>query len=57
MHRDTDDRVNILWVPEPRWSEIKMNIWRSVVVELVGGLENNGNCEEGMYKVRGQKPD
>jgi hypothetical protein len=31
----------------------KMNIRRSVIVDLVGGLDNNGNCEVGLYEVNG----
>jgi hypothetical protein len=30
-----------------------MNLGRSVIVNLVGGLDNNGNCEVGMFKVNG----
>jgi hypothetical protein len=30
-----------------------MNVRRSVIVNLVGGLDNNGNCEVGMFGVRG----
>ncbi len=30
-----------------------MNIRRSVIVNLIGGLDNNGNCEVGMFEVRG----
>jgi hypothetical protein len=31
----------------------EMNVRRSVIVNLVGGLDNNGNCEVGMFEVRG----
>jgi hypothetical protein len=31
----------------------EMNIRRSVIVDLVGGLDNNGNCEVGLYEVNG----
>ncbi len=31
----------------------EMNVRRSVIVDLVGGLDNNGNCEVGLYKVNG----
>jgi hypothetical protein len=30
-----------------------MNVRRSVIVNLVGGLDNNGNCEVGMFEVNG----
>ena len=30
-----------------------MNVRRSVIVDLVGGLDNNGNCEVGLYEVNG----
>jgi hypothetical protein len=33
-----------------------MNIRRSIIVDLMGGLDNNGNngnCEVGLYKVNG----
>jgi hypothetical protein len=29
----------------------KMNVRRSVIVNLVGGLDNNGNCEVEMFGV------
>jgi hypothetical protein len=28
-----------------------MNVRMSVIVNLVGGLENNGSCEVGMFEV------
>jgi hypothetical protein len=31
----------------------EMNVRRSVIVNLVGGLDNNGNCEVGLFKVNG----
>ncbi len=31
----------------------EMNVRRSVIVDLVGGLDNNGNCEVGLYEVNG----
>jgi hypothetical protein len=31
----------------------EMNVRRSIVVDLVGGLDNNGNCEVGLYEVNG----
>jgi hypothetical protein len=31
----------------------EMNVRRSVIVNLVGGLDNNRNCEVGMFKVGG----
>ncbi len=30
-----------------------MNVRRSIIVDLVGGLDNDGNCEVGMYEVNG----
>ncbi len=30
-----------------------MNVRRSVIVDLVGGLDNNGNWEVGLYEVNG----
>jgi hypothetical protein len=30
-----------------------MNVRRSIIVDLVGGLDNNGNCEVGLYEVNG----
>jgi hypothetical protein len=31
----------------------KTNIRRAVIVDLVGGLDNDGNCEVGLYEVNG----
>jgi hypothetical protein len=31
----------------------EMNVRRSVVVDLVGGLDNDSNCEVGLYEVNG----
>ncbi len=31
----------------------EMNVRRSVIVNLVGGLDNNGNCEVGLFEVNG----
>jgi hypothetical protein len=31
----------------------KMNVRRAIIVDLVGGLDNNGNCEVGLYEVNG----
>jgi hypothetical protein len=31
----------------------EMNVRRPVVVDLVGGLDNDGNCEVGLYEVNG----
>jgi hypothetical protein len=31
----------------------EMNVRRSVIVDLVGELDNNGNCEVGLYEVNG----
>jgi hypothetical protein len=31
----------------------EMNVRRSVIVNLVGRLDNNGNCEVGLFKVKG----
>jgi hypothetical protein len=31
----------------------EMNVRRSVIVDLVGGLDNNGNCEVVLYEVNG----
>ncbi len=31
----------------------EMNVRRSIVVDLVGGLDKNGNCEVGLYEVNG----
>ncbi len=31
----------------------EMNVRRSIIVDLVGGLDNNGNCEVGLYEVNG----
>jgi hypothetical protein len=30
-----------------------MNVRRSVIVNLVGGLDNNGYCEVGLFEVNG----
>ncbi len=30
-----------------------MNVRRSVIVDLVGGLDNNNNCEVGLFEVKG----
>jgi hypothetical protein len=30
-----------------------MNVRRSVIVNLVGGLDNDGNCKVGMFEVNG----
>ena len=30
-----------------------MNVRRSIIVDLVVGLDNNGNCEVGLYEVNG----
>jgi hypothetical protein len=30
-----------------------MNVRRSVIVNLVGGPDNNGNCEVGLFEVNG----
>ncbi len=30
-----------------------MNVRRAIIVNLVGGLENDGNCEVGLYEVNG----
>jgi hypothetical protein len=32
---------------------LEMNVRRMVIVDLVGGLDNNGNCEVGLYEVNG----
>ncbi len=29
----------------------EMNVRREIIVDLVGGLDNNGNCEVGLYEV------
>jgi hypothetical protein len=29
----------------------EMNLRRSVIVNLVGGLDNNGNCKVGLFEV------
>ncbi len=31
----------------------EMNVRRAIIVDLVGGLDNNGNCEVGLYEVNG----
>jgi hypothetical protein len=31
----------------------EMNVRRSVVVDLVGGLDNDSNCKVGLYEVNG----
>ncbi len=31
----------------------KMNVRKSVIVNLVGGLDNNGNCKVGLFEVKG----
>jgi hypothetical protein len=31
----------------------EMNVRRSIIVDLVGGLDNNGNCKVGLYEVNG----
>jgi hypothetical protein len=31
----------------------KMNVRRAIIVDLVGGLDNDGNCEVGLYEVNG----
>jgi len=31
----------------------EMNVRRAIIVDLVGGLENDGNCEVGLYEVNG----
>jgi hypothetical protein len=31
----------------------EMNVRRAVIVDLVGGLDNNGNCEVGLFEVNG----
>jgi hypothetical protein len=31
----------------------EMNVWRAIIVDLGGGLDNDGNCEVGLYKVNG----
>jgi len=31
----------------------EMNIRRAIIVDLVGGLDNHGNCEVGLYEVNG----
>ncbi len=31
----------------------EMNVRRAIIVNLVGGLDNNGNCEVGLYEVNG----
>ncbi len=31
----------------------EMNVRRSIIVDLMGGLDNNGNCEVGLYEVNG----
>jgi hypothetical protein len=31
----------------------EMNIRRAIIVDLVGGLDNDGNCEVGLYEVNG----
>ncbi len=31
----------------------EMNVRRSVIVNLLGGLDNNGSCEVGMFEVNG----
>jgi hypothetical protein len=31
----------------------EMNVRRSVIVNLVGGLDNNNNCEVGLFDVNG----
>jgi hypothetical protein len=31
----------------------KMNVRRAIIVHLVGGLNNDGNCEVGLYEVNG----
>jgi hypothetical protein len=30
-----------------------MNVRRSAIVNLIGGLYNNGNCKVSLYEVRG----
>jgi hypothetical protein len=30
-----------------------MNVRRAIIVDLVGGLDNDGNCEVGLYEVNG----
>jgi hypothetical protein len=31
----------------------EMNVRRAIIVDLVGGLDNDGNCEVGLYEVNG----
>jgi hypothetical protein len=31
----------------------EMNVRRAIIVDLVGGLDNNSNCEVGLYEVNG----
>jgi hypothetical protein len=31
----------------------EMNVQRSVTINLVNGLNNNGNCEVGLFEVKG----
>jgi hypothetical protein len=31
----------------------EMTVRRSIIVDLVGGLDNNGNCEVGLYEANG----
>ncbi len=31
----------------------EMNVRRAIIVDLVGGLDNDGNCEVGLYEVKG----
>jgi hypothetical protein len=32
---------------------IKMNVQRTIIVNLIVGLDNKGNCEVGMYEIKG----
>jgi hypothetical protein len=31
----------------------EMNVRRAIIVDLMGGLDNDGNCEVGLYEVNG----
>jgi hypothetical protein len=36
-----------------KYYPFEMTVRRSIIVDLVGDLDNNGNCEVGLYEVNG----